>query len=256
MNLLITLFGGMILTAAIYGLGRLARLSNFWAAVTGCALPSFAYLAYASAFWPGLDRVTMHVVAYPTVAVLLYQLYGARARHAESMHWAPKLMVGFFLALSVVYGSFIYIASQGLPPWLAEWLLPETQGRVHTGFAGVVEHRQEAAKGIAYRLKNEDMLARQGWRLEISGLREVSAGQPIPVGVLLRDRLGDGVAGVKIDLALARPGQPTAVVTPLPGGAAGYHATLAPVERGTWIAYLTLEGPDKPIKLEYTLEVR
>ncbi|MCU0842332.1 MAG: FixH family protein [Thiobacillaceae bacterium] len=259
MNLLVTLFGGMLLTALLYGVGRLGRLSNFWSAVAACALPTFAYLAYAVARWTGLDVVTMHVVAFPTVALLLYMLYGSKARHAETMHWAPKLMVAFFLFISVVLGSFVYIASQGLPPAVARLLLPGAEGRnIHTGFSGVVTHREEAAKGIAHHLNIEDRLNRLGWRVEVDGLGGVQAGATAPLRVLIRDRSGRGVDGVAVSLRLARPGQKADATLAFEAlGEGAYQAALPPLERGTWVAYLGLRGDDgRPLVLEHGLEVR
>ena len=260
MNLPITLFGGMLVTALLYALGRSLRLSNFWAALSAGGLTCFAYLAHGVVGGlPGLDVITLHLVAYPTVSVLLYQLYGEKARHKASMHWAPKLMMGFFAMLTVLYGGFVYIASHGLPPTLAGWLLPGAKDKaVYTGFAGVVEHNQDAAKGISHHLKMDDRLAKQGWRLEVVGLSDVQADRPLPVSVHVLDRSGRGVDGVDIHLSTGRPGQtPSAPVRLQGDGKAGYHATLAPLVAGRWVAYLSLEGPDKrPIELEHTLQVR
>ncbi len=259
MSLLITLFGGMLVAALLYGLGRWLRLSNFWAAVLACGPVSFLYLAYAVVRWPGLDVVTLHLVAYPTVAVLLYQLYGEKARHAESMHWAPKLMVGFFVVITLLYGGFVYIAGQGLPPALAQLLLPGAEGKnVHTGFAGVVEHRDEAAKGIAHHLKMEDRLSKLGWRVDVTGLGGLRAGQSQPVAVQVLDRSGQAVPGVHVRLRLGRPGQrPAQDVRLAGGGESGYEAVLSGLDQGTWVAILTLQGAGTPpITLEHTLEVR
>lgn len=260
MNLLFSLFGGMLVTALLYALGRRLRLSNFWAALSAGGLVSFAYLAHGVVTGlPGLDVITLHLVAYPTVSVLLYQLYGDKARHDASMHWAPKLMMGFFAVLTVLYGGFVHVASQGLPPALASWLLPGAKDRaVYTGFAGVVEHNRDAAKGISHHLKMEDRLAKQGWRLEISGLSEVRPNRPLPVSVHVLDRSGRGVDGVEIRLSTSRPGQTPSAPVRLEGdGEAGYHATLSPLESGSWVAYLRLEAPEaRPITLEHTLQVR
>ncbi|MGQ9685437.1 MAG: hypothetical protein ACUVT2_03900 [Thiobacillaceae bacterium] len=259
MNLLISLFGGMLVTALLYGLGRVLKLSNFWAAVSAAGFVCVVYLAYVVGSRPGLDVVTLHLVAYPTVSVLLYQLYGEKARFDTSMHWAPKLMMGFFAVLTVLYGGFVHVASHGLPPALAGWLLPNAKERpVYTGFAGVVEHNQDAAKGIAQFLKMEDRLAKLGWRLEISGLSDVKAGRPLPVSVQVLDRSGRGVDGVEIRLSTSRPGQtPSAPVRLKGDGKAGYHATLGPLEAGSWVAHLHLEGAEaRPITLEHTLQVR
>lgn len=260
MNLLITLFGGMLATVLLYALGRGLRLSNFWAALTAGGITCFAYLAHGVVGGlPGLDVITLHLVAYPTVSVLLYQLYGEKARHEASMHWAPKLMLGFFAVLTVLYGGFVYVAGQGLPPALAGWLLPGAKDKaVYTGFAGVVEHSQEAAKGVSQHLQMEDRLARQGWRLEISGLTDVRADRPLPVTVHVLDRSGRGVDGIDVRLGTGRPGQTPAPPVRLEGdGSTGYHATLAPMQAGSWVAYLTIYTAEgSPVRLEHTLQVR
>lgn len=258
MNLFLTIFGGMFLSVVLYGLGRLGRLSNFWAAVMAAGVPSFAYMAYAMARWPGLDVVTVHLVAFPTVAVLLGQLYGAKADHARSLHWAPKLMIGFFLAISVVFGAFVYIAGNGLPPALTAILLPNAQGKViHTGFAGVVEHHEGAAKGIGQYLKMEERLTRLGWRVEVSGLSSAPSERAAPISVHLRDRGGWPVNGVPVSVDLLRPGQkPEAVLDLAPVGSGEYQAQLPPLTSGTWVARLNLgeAGADKVV-LEHTLQV-
>jgi hypothetical protein len=208
LNLLITIFGGMLLTVVLYGGGRALRLSNFWAAVLACALPSFAYVAYAVAVWPGLDVVTIHVVAYPTVAVLLYQLYGNKAGHELNVHWAPKLMIIFFVLITVIFGGFVYIAGQGLPPALARLILPGAKDKnIHTGFAGVVAHGEDAAKGIGHSPGHGEQAGPT--RLAPGG---GGPGWPAPdreatVRVTVTRPDGRGVENIPVKLLLGRPGQ-------------------------------------------------
>lgn len=258
MPLFLTIFGGMFLTALIYGLGRLFRLSNYWAAALAGGLPTLAYMGYALATRPELDVVTMHVIAYPTIAVLLYQLYARKGQGTAGMHWIPKLLVLFFLGLTVIYGAFVYISSQGLPPALARLLLPDTNGKtVHTGFAGVVEHQDEAAKGIGQHLAQEHTLARLGWRVEVVGLNELRAGRPADVTVYLRDASGGGVDGVDVNLGLQRPGQAGGASLPLRGaGQSGYRGRLPELQAGTWVASLHLGSGKDQVELERTLQVR
>ncbi len=254
MNLLYTLFGGMILTALLYGLGRWLRLSNFWAAVLGCGIPTVLYLVMAIGAWPGLDVVTMHVVAYPTVAVLLFQLYGAKADHAKTLHWAPKLMIGFFLSISVLFGFLIYVSSQGLPPALAHYLLPNTQGKtIHTGFAGVVAHRQsDTAKSIGQHLSNAHKLNQLGWNVEVNGLGDLQPGQERSVRVRLKDRAGAGVNEASVSLALSRPGSEPELNVNLAKLEPGLFSGLVTVSgTGTWVAHTTLQSGDETIRLEH-----
>lgn len=257
MTLLISIFGGMFLTAVLYAVGRLGRLSNYWAAVIAAAIPSLAYLVYAIGHPVGLDTVTLHVIAYPTVAVLLAMLNGAKAKRAPAGHWAPKLLVGFFLIMLVIMAGFVYIAGQGLPPAVAAMLLPDVNGKtIHTGFAGVVEHHQGAAKGIGQHLRMEDKLSKLGWKVDVAGLSGLRAGEPAPVSVRITDAAEQPVAAVAVALELGRPGQAAVETLVLTGGADGYHGTLAGLEAGTWVSKLNLARGEDAIVLEHTLEVR
>jgi nitrogen fixation protein FixH len=259
MSLWITLFGGMILAAVLYGVARALRLSNFWAAVLAAGVPCVAYAVHVARAWPGLDVVTLNLIAYPTIAVLLFQLYGDKAQHARSMHWAPKLMIAFFIVLSVLFGALIYIAGQGLPPSVARWFLPNAQDKtLHTGFAGVVAHRQEdAAKDIPHHLRNEYTLRKLGWRLEIDGLETLRAGVAGDVRVRVLNRDGQGVDGIGIDLALARPGDAPANPVAFNGvGGGDYHARVDVSGSGTWVAFTRLTSGKESVRLERTIEVR
>jgi hypothetical protein len=257
MTLLISIFGGMFLTAVLYVVGRLGRLSNYWAAVIAAAIPSLAYLVYAVGHPVGLDTVTLHVIAYPTVAVLLGMLNGAKAKRAPAGHWAPKLLVGFFLVMLVIMAGFVYIAGQGLPPALAGMLLPDVNGKtIHTGFAGVVAHHQEAAKGIGQHLRMEDKLSKLGWQVEVAGLGALRAGEPAPVSVHILDTARQPVTAVAVGLELGRPGQTGTETLDLTGGAEGYHGTLAGLTAGTWVSKLRLARGEDTIVLEHTIEVR
>ncbi len=259
MSLWLSLFGGMILTAFLYGGGRALRLSNFWASVLACGIPSVLYMLIALATWPGLDVVTLHLVAYPTVAVLLFQLYGAKAQHEKSLHWAPKLMITFFLAITVLYGGMIYIAGQGLPPALAQWLLPNAKGKnLHTGFAGVVAHKQEdAAKGIGQHLRNEHLLRQLGWQVEVVGLGTLVAGKESDINLRILDARGHGVDGVAVSLALVHPGdKPNATRAMNAIGDGAYHLRFTPPESGVWVAHTALTGQGETVRLEHTLDVR
>lgn len=257
MSLLISIFGGMLMTAVLYGVGRRYRLSNYWSAVIAAAIPTVAYLVYVIGHPVGLDTVTLHVIAYPTVAVLLGMLGGAKARQERHMHWAPKLLIGFFIVMVSMMAGFVYIAGQGLPPTLAQRLLPNADGKnIHTGFAGVVEHHQDAAKGIGHHLRMEDKLARLGWRVEIAGLSELRAGSPGPISVRILDKAGQSVGGVTVAMTLARPGQLEQASTKLAYGPHGYHATLPGLDAGIWVATLRLSKGQDKVALEHSLVVQ
>lgn len=255
MNLLITVFGGMLLTVLLYAAGRRLRMSNFWAAVLACALPSAAYLVRATLAWPGLDVVTLHVIAYPTVAVLLFQLYHSKAGEHAHTHWAPKLMIGFFVLITVIFGAFVYIAGQGLPPALARLLLPGAEGKnIHTGFAGVVAHREDAAKVLGHHQRMQAKLARLGWHLEIAGLDDLRADRAGAVRVRVIGADGQGVTGVPVQILLGRPGQAPGTTLDLDDVGGGEYRTEARLpDTGAWLARLRLRAGAEEIELERIL---
>ncbi|HNQ04782.1 MAG TPA: FixH family protein [Thiobacillaceae bacterium] len=253
MNLPVSIFGGMLLTVLLYALGRGLRLANFWSAVMAAGVPGGLYLFYAALSRPGLDVITMHVVAYPTVAVMLGLLYGDKARAMGGGHWAPRVMVLFFLLITLLFGGFVYVARQGLPAGLAALLLPNAgRGGVHTGFAGVVAHGGDAAKGIAQHRAMENKLARLGWTVEVVGLDALRPAHVNEVRVLVRDRTGALVPDIRVHLALGRPGQtPRESVLLEPQGEAGYLAFVGLPGEGAWLAELSLEGRGERVELQH-----
>lgn len=261
MYLFLTLFGGMALTALLYATGRAARLSNFWSAVIGAGVPVLGYFVLAFAARPGLDTITLHLVAYPTVAVLFFLLYGDKAR-GPRLHWVPLLLVGFFATLVVIMGSFVYIATEGLPPALAARLLPNAgSSPVHTGFAGVVSHQEEAAKSIGSYRNALARLEKLGWQVEISGLDDLRTGVAKAVVVHLTDHAGQPASVQAVRLAWARPGQADSGTQSLTGeGPGGYHVQLPGLDSGTWVSRLEIvpagDTPNKPILLEHGFTVR
>ena len=253
MSLLITIFGGILLTVLLYASCRGLRLSNFWSAVVAAGVPGFAYVAYAGVFWPGLDVVTMHVVAYPTVAVVLFLIYGERGASTGGMHWAPMLLVGFFVAITILFSGFVYVAKQGLPPAWAAWLLPNAAGgKIHTGFAGVVAHGEDAAKSIAHHRNMEAKLARLGWRVEIVGLDTLRPDHANEVQVKVRNRQGAIVPGVLVQLSLGRPGQKAEQTISLDeAGETGYRGLTGLPGEGAWVATISLGRQGEHVALEH-----
>jgi hypothetical protein len=255
MNLFVSIFGGMLLTVIVFGLARSFKLSTFWAAVVAAALPSFAYMAYSVANWPGLDVLTMHIVAYPTVALLLFQIGGAKDAPYQKIHWAPKLMIGFFVIITVILGGFVYIAGKGVPASVAQWLLPNIAGKtVYTGFAGVVAHGDEASKSIAHHRNMESKLAKLGWNVEVIGLDALRPGYSGDVRVVVNNQQGQPVTDVRVSLGIGRPGQIAQTRFDFPLANDGsYRAQVLLPASGEWLAALALESGRERIVFEHTL---
>lgn len=162
MNLLTTLFGGALLIVALYFVLGVLRLPNFWRAVVSGGAVLLSYLIIVARNWPGLDVVAMHIAVFIVTAAILSLLHRRRAEQAPKLHWAPKVLIGFFLVLFVIDGAFIYIASHGLPEFIAQRVMPNAnKGGAHTSFPGVTPHGEDAAKAVNSHLKQQAEKRRQ-----------------------------------------------------------------------------------------------
>lgn len=156
MNLLTTLFGGALLIVALYFVFGALRLPNFWRAVGSGGAVLLVYLIFAARLWPGLDVVAMHIAVFIVTAAILSLLHRRRAEQAQKLHWAPKVLIGFFLVLFVIDGAFIYIASHGLPEFIALRVMPNAdKGGARTAFPGVTPHGKDAGKAVNAHLKEQ-----------------------------------------------------------------------------------------------------
>lgn len=237
MNTLITLFGGLAGVFVLYALGGLVR--NLPLAVrAGLAglLPLLGYFVLVVGRWPGLDVVAIHISVFLAAALVLLAFTQFRRRNAGRMHWAPKLLTVFFVGLVVINATLLYIATKGLPQPIARWWLGGD--KVYSGFSGVVEHGQGAAKGVSSELSQLHRESQLGWQVEFEGLD--GAGQTRAPVVRVRDRTGLPVKGVQVEIRLRRPGATVpALVLSLQSVDAGiYRGALTFPAEGRWLVDL------------------
>jgi nitrogen fixation protein FixH len=242
MSTLTTLFGGLAAVFVLYAIGGAIRsLPPMLRAALAGLIPLLAYFVLIVGRWPGLDVVAIHISVFLAAALVLFALTQFRRRSVGRLHWAPKLLTGFFLGLVVINASLLYIATKGLPGPLAGWWLGSDKGAVvYSGFSGVVEHGQGAAKAVSAELSQAHRESELGWQVEVSGLDSVDAARAVRVRV--KDRTGLPVDRIKAELRLLRPGaaQPT-LILPLGTLDAGvYGGTLRLPASGRWLAELRL----------------
>lgn len=197
-----TLFGGLLLAAALFFVSRRAGLSNFWAAVLSGIVPFLAYLYYSSQHWAGGDVLAIHFAVYLANAGLL-GVFGGMQQKQEKMHWAPRLIIGFFIGLVVLNAVLLSIASRGLPDKIAAFILPNPdQQRVHTAFPGVVPHDRN--KSYQPHLERVEQQRNLGWQAEMNGLQTLQSRKAGKLVLTIKDNQGQLVAGADVDLGFWR----------------------------------------------------
>ena len=241
MNTLITLLSGLLLMLVLHTLlGWVPRLPPALRAMLASSLSLLTYFGLTIGRWPGLDVVAMHISVFLVAGLLLYMFSQYRSRRAGRLHWAPKLLIGFFILLAVINTFLLYIATRGLPPGLARFWLPGGT-TVNTGFSGVIEHGQEAAKAVSSELSRSYSAAQLGWRIRLDGLPALVQAHPL-ISVNVLDRSGSPVTGLQAEMQLSRPGSAQVESRiKLPAKALGeYGNVLTFPGNGRWLVDLQL----------------
>lgn len=245
MTTLTTLFGGLAAVIVLFALGGALRgLSPILRALLAGVIPLLVYFAFIVGRWPGLDVVAMHISVFLAAALVLFALSQFRRRTAGRMHWVPKLLTGFFAGLVLINATLLYIATKGLPEPIGRWWLGSDGGAVYSGFSGVVEHGQSAAKAVSSELSLAHRESLLGWQVELNGLD--GTGDMRQLEVRVRDRTGLPVNRVAADVLLQRPGAAAPVLTmPLSAVDPGiYMGSLVLPARGRWLLKLRLMQDD------------
>lgn len=235
MSTLVTLFGGLGAVMLLYALGGLIRnLPPLLRATLAGVIPLLVYFFLILGSWPGLDVVAMHISVFLATALVMHAL-SQFSKRGKRMHWVPKLLIAFFSGLVVFNAGLLYVANSGLPEPLGRWWLGG-DGKVYSGFSGVVAHDRGAAKAVSSELSESHRESEVGWRVETDAQLDQSAGV-LHLVMRVRDRTGLPVRGLQGDAYLIRPGASTpATKLALAASEVGvYQASLALPASGRWL---------------------
>ncbi len=262
MNMLVTLFGGVVLVVVIYRALRALGFPNYWRGVVSGVVPLVAFAAYTTRHWAGLDVLAIHTAVYLSTATILTML-GAqkgeqKAEGRAGMHWGPKAIIGFFMVVFALNAVFLYISSQGLPPAVAKWILPGAdKENLHTAFPGVVPHGMDAAKEIGSELTARNRQMRLGWRVEVSGLDLLAREGTAQITVRARERDDAPMNDARVTLDLVRPAQASSDFSlPLElSGPGQFQSAVQLPQVGRWIAVVRVVRGDDTYQTEQQLTV-
>lgn len=237
---------GVVLVAAGYGLlYRFTPLNGKHTALVVGLGAIALYLPVALARWPGADVFGMHVAVFLLAAYVLGILGAQRdaahgARPRKWFHWAPALIVAFFVAVITVDAVFVTLSMEGAPDPLQRRLLPAPAGaaNANTVFPGLVhEHYYQKEQAFNDYLERRRAQAERGWRVRKGWLtpRPLAGGAPV-LQLAVEDREGAAVRGAEVRGRFLRPSnsrldRPFTMHEARPGT---YRASVALPEPGTW----------------------
>lgn len=212
MQVLLTIPLGVTLQLLVFLLLRRFLRMPAKAAALVVALASLAlYVPYAILDWPGADVFALHLAIYLVTAYALGLITGyrdAKTAGTSGFHWAPTLIIAFFVVLVLFDSVLVVIATRGLPESVARVLLPQTSSQrdISSAFPGVVakDYQKKEALYNAY-LKQAQQQQTRGWIVHKGWLGPVQAGRPARFQVTVNDRAGSTVQGVEVRGSFLRP---------------------------------------------------
>lgn len=248
-----TLFGGLVFAIALYFLLRVLRLSNFWASVLSGAIPFVMYIVYSTQHWGGGDVLAIHFAVFLANAGLL-GVFGGMRQKQQTLHWAPKIIIGFFIFLVISNAILLSIAGRGLPEGLTSVFLPSPENkRVHTGFPGVMPHdRNKSYQPHLQQLEQQQAL---GWQIKLENVEGLTPGQPHALSVTLQDEHGLVLSQAEVTLnfwrmANSRDDQSTLMREQTPGQ---YVADVTLPDSGRWVAEILVKLGDQRFRKQQSL---
>jgi len=198
-TLLLGIGVGVIAEIALFLLlHRVFRLDGKAAATAVALVALLVYVPWAILTWPGADIFAIHLAIYLTVAYALGMIGGRVGRH---WHWAPALIVGFFVVVIATNVVFLGVAEQGITGLFSELLpKPRSSEVVDSRFPGTVSHDYQEKEALYNDyLRQVERQEARGWQVRKGWQHAPVAGQPATFVVAVSDREGRAVSGASVD---------------------------------------------------------
>lgn len=207
---------GVVVEVALFlFLYRLTPMNGKQAAVVVALLTITALFIYSLLDWPGADVLAMYVAVLAVTAYVLgivssvrEQRLADKAARGRWFHWAPAIIVIFFILLFALDGVLVVISRDGLPAPIAEWLLPKPaeQQNVRSVFPGTVANDFQKKEA----LYNEHLaqVKRQqarGWQVNKGWLLPPVVGAQVPFQVKVTEADDAPVQFAEISGVFQRP---------------------------------------------------
>ena len=247
-EILYSLLGGIIVIALMFLLiKKVSRLSAKSTALLMALIVTGLYVPYSILFWKGGDVFAIHIAMYLVTVYILGIIFSARDsnKNGKSFHWAPALIIMFFMIVIGVDSVFISLAQKGVSPELAEWILPKADKseKVSSYFQGTVKHNYHQKKGQynAYIAQMEQQKER-GWTVKKGWVEEPVIHQAATFKINVLDKENKPVVQAKVDGIFMRPGNIKKDITfnMKEMGKGNYQVTTTLPEPGQWQLILNI----------------
>lgn len=234
-------------------LHRLSPLNGVQAALVALLLTLAIFLPYSLLHWSSVDVFVLHVAVFILAAYMAGVLFRSSQKTARRFHWAPALIVLFFVVIIVVDSVFVTMSMRGLPDSLQQAILPAPRGeqRISTIFPGVVPDNnfQKESRFNAYISERAEQKS-LGWKVRKGWLEGIPAvGQEAVFQVQLQDKQNRPLTGLSLTGRFLRPADSrldrTFSMNEIAAGT--YRVAIALPVAGVWDLQLDVLDSDKRV---------
>lgn len=275
-SLLTTLGLGVLASFVLFFLFYLGlKWNNKLAALVTILIVLGIYIPLAATHWAGVDVFAIHFAFYVMSSYGLgiitshrsnRQRLEAKLGEAEPpkkawFHWAPAIIVAFFLTLALVDSVIITLANRGASSEFMAQFLPQPRfstSPVTSVFPGAVPHDfKEKYAQFNQHLQQLEVQRERGWQVFNGWQQTPRAGQPAVFSISVTDKAGQPISGAQVEVTFLRPADKTKDKQfALPESTAGtYGQSVQLDEPGSWSVVLRIQRGDEVHEVKGTTQV-
>ncbi|HPY41666.1 MAG TPA: FixH family protein [Thiolinea sp.] len=224
-SLLTTLGLGVLASFALFFLFYLGfKWNNKLAALVTILLVLGVYIPLAATHWAGIDVFAIHFAFFVMSGYGLGIITSHRAnrqRYESQLgqplpakkpwfHWAPAIIIGFFITLATIDSVIITLANKGASSEFMARFLPEPRlaggGPITSVFPGAVPHdfKEKYAQFNNYAGQIQTQRER-GWQITNGWQQTPRVGKPAVFSINVTDKTGQPVSGAQVEVSFLRP---------------------------------------------------
>jgi len=184
-------------------LTKVFKLQGKAAAMAVAMLAALIYVPWGIIQWPGADIFAIHLAIFLTLA---YGLGLVGSRVGKGWHWAPALIVAFFVGVIIINIVFVTVAERGITGLFAE-LLPKPRSAevADSQFPGTVSHDFQEKEALYNQyLQQVQEQHERGWQVRYGWIGKPRVGESTELVLLVQDRQGRPVSGASVSGSFLR----------------------------------------------------
>lgn len=211
-SMAVTIPGGIFILLVLYMLFyKFTPLNARQAGLIVGLLALAIYAPIALIYWPGGDVLAFNISIYFMTAYMLgmffnhrekIKLRAAQGENVKWFHWAPAIIVSFFVVILIIGTIFVTLSKEGLPQGLQKIIVPKSMDsdKITTLFPGVIKNNYHKKEGRYNQyLRQIELLEDRGWKVRKGWLNgSPVAGEAAVFQIIVEDAAGKSINGFQM----------------------------------------------------------